>query len=1066
MAGGYEFKAMESEVMLFWNEQGIYKKAKEKNQAPTSPKYYFLDGPPYTSGNVHIGTAWNKVLKDTVLRYKRMRGYNVWDRAGYDMHGLPTEHATEKELGIHGREQIEKYGVELFIEKCRTLCIRNMLKMNDTFKSLGVWMDFDNAYQSITREFMEGEWWLVKTAHEKGRLYEGERTMTWDATNATALAKHELEYKNITDTAIYVKFAIIDKNTKKPSNDTFFIIWTTTPWTIPFNLAIMVNPEVTYCKIRLVFQNETQHWYVAKDLLDNFIKEQLNKEYIIEEEMQGQKIAGMEYEHPFAKHNTIYAELKQKQQKIHTIILSHEYVDTSAGTGLVHCAPGCGPEDYEVGHRNGIKPFNTINEEGVCKQLKPFEGLLAKEDDDEFIRLIQEENALIHTHKYMHEYPHSERSHEPVIFRTTKQWFLKVEDIKEQLIKENNQIAWIPNAAYNAFNSWLENLRDNSISKQRYWGTPLPIWRNTNDPNDYIIVGSAKELANLAGLKEPPEDLHIPTIDKIIIKKHDKDGKMHEYKRIPDVLDVWVDAGTASWNCLDYPARHDQLKKWNEGTADFILEGKDQIRGWYNLLHIASMIAFNKKCFKAVYMHGFINDAQGRKMSKSLGNYILPDEVTSKYGVDTTRYYMIGAANPGFDMNYNFDDTDAKFRNLLVYWNTQKFLLELCIVHDIAPVPIDELVKKDILGIEEKYLLSRLHTTIKETTATLETYRLNETPMLIENFLLDMSRTYIQLIRDKASAGSDDEKTAVISTLFHSYLETMTLFAPIAPFFAEKAYLTMRAAHPTHELCNAASIHLRDWPTANDDLINEQLEKDFVIAKDLIAAILAARDKAQLGVRWPIKEVVVDCTPAEQEAILRTKELVLVQTNIKEIIFEPLDVSYDIAPNTKTIGKEFGKETQTLVALIEKNKKPLSAMLKEKKDHAVIENKTIKPEHLDVTIVVPDQYQLGEGNIVNAYVNTVRTPELEREGYAREIIRRIQQLRKNANLVKPDRISIEITCTDKLLRNAITEHSASIAERTGSSTFEIVDTVAQHFTQVSTEKVKGASFVVGFSKTG
>lgn len=1040
--GNFEFKVVEKNIQEFWKSHHTYQKAKQKNDH--GPKFYYLDGPPYTSGNIHLGHAWGKALRDMVMRHKRMRGFNVWDRAGFDMHGLPTEHATMKKYNIKTTEEIQEFGVDRFIEACREWCVTNMEKMIEDFRNFGVWMDFDHPYQSISRDFIEGEWWFVKTAYEKGRLYEGERTMTWDAVNATALAKHELEYKTITDTAIYVKFPV------HGHHDTYFIIWTTTPWTIPFNLAIMANPELTYCKIKVTHEGKTQQWYIAKDRLEPFLNDQLKTEYEILEEIKGSELEGMSYTHPFAQQNHIYAELKKKMPKTHTVLMSQEYVDTSAGTGLVHCAPGCGPEDYEVGHRNGIKPFNTIDENGICRELKPFEGLAAKTDDDEFIRLIGEHDALVFAHKYSHEYPHGERSHKPVIFRTTKQWFLKVEDIKEKLIEENNKITWVPEAAYNAFNSWLENLRDNSISKQRYWGTPIPIWRNINDPSDFIIVGSAKELVELAGLDKIPDDLHKPTVDNIIIKRK-KDGKMHEYKRIPDVLDVWVDAGTVSWNCLYYPLRKDLFEKWF--PADFILEGKDQIRGWFNLLHLASMIALDRPAFKAVYMHGFINDAQGRKMSKSLGNYILPTEVTQKYGVDAVRYYMIGAANPGFDMNYNFDDLDAKFKNLLVYWNMHKYTIELAQLNDITPTEPEE------IGTEERYLLSKLHSTIKKVTQKFDTYQLNEIPLLIENFLLEMSRTYIQLIRDKASAGTDSEKAAVVHTLFKGLTDAMTLFAPLAPYFTEQVYKHMAEIAP---YLKEESIHLRAWPVANDDMIDEQLEQDFVVARDAIAAVLAARDKAQLGVRWPVKEVRFDCTTSQRDAIKRLADLIKVQTNIKEISFEDVAIQFTIAPNTKTLGKEFGKETQHVMKLIEEHQEELSEMLQQKKEHAVIDNKTIKAEHLDITRKLPDKYQAGEGNSLRAYLDTTRTPELEREGFAREVIRRIQQLRKNAGLVKSNRIHVEIVA-DQVLAAAIKEHTPAIAERTGADKLSVVHTISQHYEHTSKEQIKGANMLVGFT---
>jgi isoleucyl-tRNA synthetase len=419
---------------------------------------------------------------------------------------------------------------------------------------------------------------------------------------------------------------------------------------------------------------------------------------------------------------------------------------------------------------------------------------------------------------------------------------------------------------------------------------------------------------------------------------------------------------------------------------------------------------------------------------------------------------MAGSANPGLDMNYNFEDLEAKFRNLLVFWNMHKYALEMTQSGDIVP---EEELSSESLGTEERYLLSRLNTAVRKSTESFDRYRLNEVHIPVEEFLLDMSRTYIQLVRDKASAGTDEEKTVVASALLHALRESAILLAPITPFFAEALYQNIKSAHP--QLCKEESVHLCAWPVANEEMINEQLETDFLIAKDTIAAILAAREKAQLGVRWPVKEVRIECTPAQQEALSRMTPLISLQTNIKELSFEAVDLDFEISPNSKTIGKEFGKDTQAVMALITAHSGALAQMLKERKDHIVIDNKTLKEQHLNITRKVPDNYQMGEGNLLYAYLNTTRTPELEREGYAREIIRRIQQLRKNEGLVKSDRITVEITAADALLHDAIEEHQASIAERTGASRLQLVDTLSQGLSSVSTEKVKGISFAVGFS---
>ncbi|MEK6868663.1 MAG: class I tRNA ligase family protein, partial [Nanoarchaeota archaeon] len=628
-----------------------------------------------------------------------------------------------------------------------------------------------NAYQSVKKEFIDGEWWLVRKAHEKKRLYEGLRSMAWDWEHQTALAKHELEYKDIKDNSIFVKMQVKGKNARKskilekqsfsesPENfdfheisgttsggNEFLIIWTTTPWTIAFNLGIMANPNLEYVKCKV----NSEYWIVAKALANAFISGIAGKKYGVVEEFKGKKLEGTEYVHPFYDElKEHYNEIKRKHPKTHTVVMSEEYVDTSSGSGLVHMAPGCGPEDYEVGHRNNIPAWNLVKEDGVYNdEMGPFSGMHTIKDNNKFTECLKKKNAVVAEQEVEHSYPHGQRSHEPVIFRTTKQWFFKVEDIKKDLIRENDKIKWVPKAGYNAFNSWLENLRDNSISKQRYWGTPVPIWRNAENPDDYIVIGSIKELEELSGKKV--EEPHIPWIDEIEIKK---DGKT--YKRVPDVLDVWVDAGTVSWNSLDFPHNEDNLKKFF--PADFILEGKDQIRGWFNLLHVASMLSMGKRSFDAAYMHGFINDAMGRKMSKSLGNYILPEEVISKYGSDTLRCYMISGANPGLDLNYNFDDMKVKYRNLTVLWNLHNYIIDLAKNSDTNPAELK--IRKDRFSLEENYIFSKLNSTIRKATKTFDEYKLNEIPTLVEDLFLKLSRTYIQLTRDKSSG--EDKKVVL-----------------------------------------------------------------------------------------------------------------------------------------------------------------------------------------------------------------------------------------------------------------------------------------------------------------
>ncbi len=1033
--GTYSFQAVENDVMEFWKNNSIYPKAKAKNKK--AQQWYFLDGPPYTSGKIHIGTAWNKSLKDMVLRYKRMSGFNVWDRAGYDMHGLPTENKVQASLNIKSKEGIEEYGVDKFVKQCEDFSIYHMKLMNEEFKRLGVWMDFDNAYMPITQEFIEGEWWLIKKAHEKNRLYEGARPMTWCASCETAVAKHELEYEDVKELSIYVKFPV------EGEEKTYLIIWTTTPWTIPFNLAIMAHPEFRYVKARV----EDETWILAKDLAQQFIEGICKKTFSIAEEFPGKKIEGMRYIHPLQKHIPHFKEINSKN--IHTVVMSNEFIELDSGTGLVHCAPGCGPQDYEIGVRNHLPAFNTIDGQGVFpKSMGKFAGLTAKTDDIEFVKALIEENAIIAKQKTQHEYPHCWRCHKPIVFKATKQWFFKIEDLKDQMVADNKKITWVPDAAFNAFDSWLNNLRDNSISKQRYWGTPLPIWK-CNKCDNYVVLSTVAEIEQKSGQKI--ENLHKPWIDKITVPCS-CGGKKH---RVPDILDVWVDAGCASWNCLDYPNTTEHFDALF--PADFILEGKDQIRGWFNLLMVASTLTMNRPSFKAVYMHGFVQDALGRKMSKSLGNYILPEEVVSKYGADTLRYYMISGANPGVDINYNFEEMDIKYRNLGVLWNIHKFIVNISANNNIKP---KQLSKKS-LEVEEKYIFSLANSTIKETTALFEHYALNEVPAAVEKLFLELSRTYIQAIRDKAANGTEEEKQQVLDVCYDVFMKILKLSAPIVPFITEQIYQNFKEAFSLPE----ESIHLFVWPKQEEQYINKHLEQTMDVAQHTIQAILNAREKVKLGVRWPVLQVKVITTDKEiVKAIEEHKDMIQSMANVKEIIVEQSfsDASITLEPHNKAIGQQF-KQLSPHIASYLQNADPKLFMFALEKEGVVritVENQQVAltKEHIIVKMHAPEHMIAGEYRYGQLYLNATRTPELDNEGYAREIMRRIQELRKTMGLMRKDKVQIHLL-VDAQLEKALESLESEIKAKCGITDLVISqeDLPLKHKAE---EEIKGKKIIV------
>ncbi len=1021
---------LEPEMLQLWNQNNILKKLRERNK--DGQKFYFLEGPPYTSGKIHLGTAWNMVLKDMVLRYKRMQGFNVWDRMGYDMHGLPTEQKVMKKFDLKNKGDIEKYGLKKFTDECEKFCKEMMLTMNDEFIRIGATLDFSNPYQPISNSFMEAEWWLIKEAHKKGRLYQGLRTMHWDSATQSSVAKHELEYKQLRDTSVYMKFQSTDNPLK------YFMIWTTTPWTIPLNLAIMVNPNLDYVEVQV--GEET--WVLAESLVEKVLEKAEKENFTITRKFKGEELGGLSYNHPLNTKELLPKEL-QENPKLFTILLTKKYVDDSAGTGLVHSAPGCGPEDYEVGHENGVPPFNCVNEEGFFENFGKFTDLKAKTDDNKFIGMFGD--SIIAKESYVHDYPHGERSHEPVIFRTTKQWFFKVEDLKDKMLAANEEVYWNPEAGKNAFRNWLENLRDNSITKQRYWGTPVPIW---SCGEDHIIIGSIKELEELSGQKI--ENMHIPDIDSVTITK---DGKT--YKRVPDVLDVWIDAGTVSWNCLDYP---NNKKIFNDlFPADFILEGKDQIRGWFNLLMVASFLGFDKPAFKNVFMHGFVTDVSGVKMSKSIGNVISPNELLEKHGADTLRFYMC-QTNAGEDINFSWDECVVTQRQLNILWNIHKLLINLAREHKVNPFQLEP----TNLQNEENYIISRLNTTINKVTEFLDAYKLNEAILPLKELFLDLSRTYVQMTRDKSSIGTGEEKKTVIYTIGKVLLETIKMFNIISPFICEAIYQNLKDEFGLKE----ESISHYSWPSPNSEQINRTLEAEMNIAQDIIASILHAREKAKLSVRWPVKEIIITTDKEEVKKVISSLQTIIkTQTNVKEIkIQHSLEgVKELVSANRSTIGSTFGPDSPLVLQEIEKQGSVLLAS--DKHIFTVGDKKlTITKNHLKISRTIPELYVDAPCRQFNLYLNQERTPELDAEGFTREVMRQVQSSRKNAGLHKQDRIKIWIKTNEKL-KSYLSQFKQDIKDKVGADELLIsIDNPTAEYQNESSFKVKGEELTAFFSQ--
>jgi isoleucyl-tRNA synthetase len=870
----------EEEILKFWEEKKIQQKSKEKNAK--GKKFYMMDGPPYANGHIHMGHALNKVLKDIVIKSKNLQGRDIYARAGYDTHGVPIEFQVEKEIGTKSKKDIDTYGIDNFVGKCKEFATRYIGSMNSEFKDLGIWMDFDNPYITLSDEFIESIWSALKEADKKKLLYLGKYPVHVCTRCGTAVAFNEIEYGKQRDTSVFVKFKLKDKD------NTYLIIWTTTPWTLPANTGVMVNPDVEYQEVEVM---EGERWILAKDLVPK-IMPMLERGFTIKDEFKGKDMEGLEYISPLAKN------LNLKVKNGYKVILSARYVTTEDGTGLVHCAPGHGKEDYEVGKENGIDAPCPVGIDGfLTSEAGKYAGKKAREVDKEIIEDLKNDNALVYELGYDHDYPLCWRDKSPLLMISQPQWFLKISEIQKKLLKENEKINWVPDYMKLRMKAWLEGVGDWPISRQRYWGTPLPIWYN-EETGEKIVVGDFDELRKLTGIKD--FDSHKPGIDKIEIKSR-KTGKI--LKRVPEVLDVWFDSGVASWAALGYPKDKAKIKKY--WPADINIEGRDQFRGWWNSQFILSEILFDKKPMNSIVVHGMMLDMGKKKMSKSLGNVVSPQTIVEKFGRDYMRYYF-AKLSKGEDFSYDEEEFKDIGKIVMILSNVNNFVNQL------------EKGKKKVTA-EDKWIISKYNTYVKEVTELYDQYKFSEVIQKFEEFILLLSRDYIQIIRDRS-----DEIYELMHTIRDGVLITL---APIMPFLTEKIWQGLVEKGMVKE----ESIHLSSWPKSDKKKINEELEKKFIFAKKSIELGLAERDKLKIGLRWPLAKATVFGELDEE-----LKEVVARQLNVKEI------------------------------------------ELKNSKNELKVE--------LDTNV----------------------TPELESEGFARELARKIQAERKNAGLKKGDLIDLEI----------------------------------------------------------
>ena len=998
------FVDREKQIEKFWNDNDIFKKSMEHRKEGET--YTFYDGPPTANGKPHIGHVETRTIKDMIPRYQTMKGKFVPRKAGWDTHGLPVELEVEKLLGLNGKEQIEEYGMEPFIKKCKESVWKYKGMWEDFSKTVGFWADMDNPYVTYDDNFIESEWWALKEIWNKNLLYKGFKIVPYCPRCGTPLSSQEVAqgYKTVKERSAVARFKVIGE-------DAYFLAWTTTPWTLPSNVALCVNPEETYCKVKAV---DGYTYYMAEALLDTVLGKLLDKDapegtkaYEVLETYKGSDLEYKEYEPLF----DCAKEIIEKQHKKAHYIVCDTYATMTDGTGIVHIAPAFGEDDAAVGRKYDLPFVQLVDGKGELTKETPYAGVFVKKADPMVLKDLDEKGLLFDAPKFEHEYPHCWRCDTPLIYYARESWFIKMTAVKDDLIRNNNTVNWIPDSiGKGRFGDWLENIQDWGISRNRYWGTPLPVWECECGHQE--CIGSRAELAERSGNPEDAKvELHRPYIDAVTFKCPDCGKEMH---RVPEVIDCWFDSGAMPFAQHHYPFENKDVFE-KQFPAKFISEAVDQTRGWFYSLMAESTLLFNKAPYENVIVLGHVQDENGQKMSKSKGNAVDPFDALETYGADAIRWYFYTSSAPWIPKRFSgklVQEGQRKFMGTL--WNTYAFFVLYANIDqfDATKYTLDY----EKLSVMDKWLLSKLNSAIKGTDENLANYRIPEAAKVLDEFVDDMSNWYVRRSRDRFWAkGMEQDKINAYMTLYTALVEICKAAAPMIPFMTEEIYQNLVRSINTEA---PESIHLCDFPAVNDAWIDKDLEKNMDEVLKIVVMGRACRNSANIKNRQPIGNMYVKAPNVLPEYFV---EIIEDELNVKKVNFTE-DVSaytsYTFKPQLRTVGPKYGKflgQIQKALAELDGNK----AMAELKADGvltlpSVSDDVKLSEEDLLITMTQMEGYVTEGDNTVTVVLDTNLTPELVEEGFVREIISKIQTMRKEAGFEVMDKISIYYHADEKV----------------------------------------------------